>query len=121
MARQPKARESKSKARVDAFEELTVKARSGPKQDVSIDFRKISTGMARQGKKVMVMKVCILHLHCTRTLPDDFHPLQILNHYLFFTISQYISGPTLCCMKLVLLPKVAGWIPVWLPFLSPLL
>lgn len=57
MSRQPKARESKSKARVDAFEELTAKARSGPQKDMSIDFRKISSGMARQGKKVMVMKV----------------------------------------------------------------
>ena len=58
MARQPKARESKSKARIENFEVLTAKARSGPQKDTSIDFRKISSGMARQGKKVMVMKVC---------------------------------------------------------------
>lgn len=36
---------------------LVSKAKSGPQKDVSIDFRKISSGMARQGNKVMVMKV----------------------------------------------------------------
>jgi ABC transport system ATP-binding/permease protein len=55
MSRQPKARQAKSKSRMDAFEELTAKARSGPARDVVIDFGDIS--MARQGKKVLVMKV----------------------------------------------------------------
>lgn len=56
MRRQPKARGTKAKARVDAYEELTDKAKSGPKAEVKIDFGDVA--MARQGQKVIVMKVC---------------------------------------------------------------
>jgi hypothetical protein len=54
MARQPKARGTKSKARVEAFGELTAKARSGPKRDLQVDFGNVQ--MVRQGSKVLIMK-----------------------------------------------------------------
>lgn len=54
MARQPKARESKSRARIDNFAELQAKARSRPKADVAVNFGNV--GMARQGRKILIMK-----------------------------------------------------------------
>ena len=60
MRRQPRARGTKAKARVNAFEELTAQARSGPIVDVKIDFGNVA--MARQGQKVIVMKVCFYNL-----------------------------------------------------------
>eukprot|EP00892_Ulva_mutabilis_P000570 jgi/Ulvmu1/10513/UM064_0051.1 len=56
MRRQPKARSTKSKARVDAYEELTTQAKSGPRMEAQIDFGDVA--MARQGQKVIVMKDC---------------------------------------------------------------
>lgn len=55
MARQPKARGTKAKARVDSFYELQEKAKSGPQRDLVVNLGEVS--MARQGKKVLVMKV----------------------------------------------------------------
>lgn len=55
MRRQPKARGTKAKARVDAYEELTAQAKRGPKAEIKIDFGEVA--MARQGQKVIVMKV----------------------------------------------------------------
>jgi len=55
MARQPKARGTKAKARVDSFYELQEKANSGPRMDVAVNLGEVS--MARQGNKVLVMKV----------------------------------------------------------------
>lgn len=54
--RQPKARQAKSRARVDAYGELLAKAQSGPKEDFKVGFGDIQ--MARQGRKVVVMQVC---------------------------------------------------------------
>lgn len=47
MSRQPKAREKKSKARQDAFVELTQRARNMPAPDVEVDFGALQ--MVRQG------------------------------------------------------------------------
>jgi ABC transport system ATP-binding/permease protein len=65
MARQPKARSTKSQARIDAFHELKAKAQSGPRRDFAVDFGDVQ--MARQGNKVLVMKVCTVEafLLCT--------------------------------------------------------
>eukprot|EP00877_Chromochloris_zofingiensis_P000737 jgi/Chrzof1/10664/Cz05g07140.t1 len=54
MSRQPKAREKKSKARQDAFVELTQRARNMPAPDVEVDFGALQ--MVRQGNKAVVMK-----------------------------------------------------------------
>jgi hypothetical protein len=55
MSRQPKARETKARSRIDNFEELQNKARSGPKKDLAVDFGDVQ--MARQGRKILVCKV----------------------------------------------------------------
>eukprot|EP00191_Tetraselmis_sp_GSL018_P011395 CAMPEP_0177618280 /NCGR_PEP_ID=MMETSP0419_2-20121207/25469_1 /TAXON_ID=582737 /ORGANISM="Tetraselmis sp., Strain GSL018" /LENGTH=652 /DNA_ID=CAMNT_0019117123 /DNA_START=217 /DNA_END=2175 /DNA_ORIENTATION=+ len=56
MARQPKARSTKSRARVAAFHELSRAARAGPSQDPSLGFG--SGRMERQGKRVIELKGC---------------------------------------------------------------
>ena len=75
MARQPKARGTKAKARVDSFYELQEKAKSGPRRDVLVNLGEVS--MARQGKKVLVMEVRRL---CTvsQSVHVALHRLQAL-------------------------------------------
>lgn len=68
MARQPKARGTKSKARVEAFAELTVKARSGPKKDLQVDFGNVQ--MARQGSKVLIMKARSREISLSPSFPS---------------------------------------------------
>ena len=48
MARQPKARSTKSRARVNAFYELTERTKALPQADVRPDFGNV--GMVRQGE-----------------------------------------------------------------------
>ncbi|CAL5223735.1 g6295 [Coccomyxa viridis] len=55
MRRQPKARSTKSTARIKQFYELTAKARDVPQAEVSVDFDG-ETKMKRQGRKVMELK-----------------------------------------------------------------
>jgi len=55
MRRQPKARSTKAKARVEAFFELTATAGSGPADDLKVQFNQAS-GMQRQGKRVMSLQ-----------------------------------------------------------------
>lgn len=62
MAKQPRARQAKSKSRQDAFHVLSDKAKSGPKKDTKISFGDVQ--MTRQGKKVLVMKVCTATSTC---------------------------------------------------------
>ncbi|KAF6262123.1 P-loop containing nucleoside triphosphate hydrolase protein [Scenedesmus sp. NREL 46B-D3] len=52
MARQPKARSTKAKARVDAYGELLEKARDTPAADLRVDFGRV--GMARLGSKAVL-------------------------------------------------------------------
>ncbi|GAX75302.1 hypothetical protein CEUSTIGMA_g2747.t1 [Chlamydomonas eustigma] len=54
IVKQPKARQAKSQARVNAFVELTEKTRDVPKEDLKADFG--GAGMIRQGNKVVRMK-----------------------------------------------------------------
>lgn len=53
IAKQPKARQAKSQARVNAFVDLTARTRDMPKEDVKVDFG--SASMMRQGNKVVKM------------------------------------------------------------------
>jgi hypothetical protein len=79
MAKQPRARQAKSKSRQDAFHVLTDKAKSGPKKDNKISFGDVK--MARQGKKVLIMKVretkyqidLIRSEHCALEEPEFEH------------------------------------------------
>jgi hypothetical protein len=62
MSRQPKARETKARSRIDNFEELQAKAHSGPKKDLMVDFGDVQ--MARQGRKILVCKVRVRFCTC---------------------------------------------------------
>eukprot|EP00959_Pyramimonas_sp_CCMP1952_P282377 5902084-Pyramimonas_sp.AAC.2 len=55
MSRNPKARSTKSRARIDAFYNLKEVAASGPKADHKAQF---GTSMARLGTKVMLLEEC---------------------------------------------------------------
>eukprot|EP00775_Hariotina_reticulata_P003188 gene3188-3466_t len=54
MARQPKARSTKAKARVDAYSELQEKAKDVPVADLRVDFGRVS--MMRLGNKAVLLK-----------------------------------------------------------------
>ena len=62
MSRQPKARSTKSRARIDAFYSLKEVAASGPKEDHRAQF---GTSMTRLGTKVMQLQDCAVITNAT--------------------------------------------------------
>jgi len=70
MARQPKARSTKSRARVNAFYELTERTKALPQADVRPDFGNV--GMVRQGTKTVVLKGITYSTPTGNKLLDNF-------------------------------------------------
>eukprot|EP00879_Flechtneria_rotunda_P011674 GHRR01012194.1.p1 GENE.GHRR01012194.1~~GHRR01012194.1.p1 ORF type:complete len:625 (+),score=273.22 GHRR01012194.1:471-2345(+) len=70
MARQPKARSTKAKARIDAYSELQEKAKDTPEQDLKVDFGRVA--MTRLGNKAVILNNVSYTTPDGRTLLRDF-------------------------------------------------
>eukprot|EP00878_Enallax_costatus_P045842 GHUV01055345.1.p1 GENE.GHUV01055345.1~~GHUV01055345.1.p1 ORF type:complete len:549 (+),score=163.93 GHUV01055345.1:459-2105(+) len=70
IARQPKARSTKAKARVDAYAELQEKARGVPAADLKVDFGRVA--MTRLGNKAVILKNVTHSTPNGRVLLKDF-------------------------------------------------
>ncbi|WIA12397.1 hypothetical protein OEZ85_012443 [Tetradesmus obliquus] len=70
MSRQPKARSTKAKARVDAYGVLVGKARDNPTADLRVDFGRV--GMARLGNKAVLLEGACYSTPTGRPLLKDF-------------------------------------------------